>query len=293
MSNKQNKTKDIKQEVKVYGPNKVFVSYTHPARARALLAKGRAIILSIKPFKIQLRDCVLEGVNPEREKTMTKNKKRPYVSFTELFKEEKDIWVQNVGKTQISLNFMTSPGVYVGKCLPRTSKPINLSQFVSFEAIKSSTDLKIILNRRPAKLLVLTDEEAQNIFNEMARANGTSMEKEMDIAFEEVTMLMDHIVPEVSESSEADHNLENMKRQAAGIENEPDAGDPQDIVTPKVIGLLERVGDDVPQLDKLGVRELREELEVISDEFTRADREYLKVNAPKSIKKWVAQLGSE
>jgi len=216
--------------------------------------------------------------------------KRKYTSFTELFKEERDIWVQNVGKTQISLNFMTSPGVYVGKCLPRTRKPVNLSQFVSFQAIKESNDLKIILNRRPAKLLILTDEEAQAIFRDMAKGNGTTMEDEMDKAFEEVTMLMDHVVPELSESVEADHNLAEMKRIAAGVAIEEDDDDPQDVVTPAIIGWMELVADDVPQAERMAVRTLREELEVIQDELTRADREYLKIHAPKSIAKWVAQL---
>ena len=286
---KQQPKKEIKQEVKVLGPNKEFVSYTHPARARSLLAKGKAFIVStINPFTIQLKGRVLEGDNSERKKTMVT--KRKYVSFTELFKEEKDIWVQNVGKTQISLQFQTSPGTYVGKCLPRSRKPINLSQFVSFEAIKNSNDLKVILNRRPAKLLILTDEEAQAVFQSMAKANGTSMEEEMDIAFEEVTMLMDHIVPEISETTEAEHELEAMKRKAAGVIDDPIGNDPQDIVTPKVIGLLEQVGDDVPQGERMRVGDLKAELEVMAEDFTRADFKHLNMHAPASIKKWANQL---
>jgi len=283
--------KDEKHSVKVLGSGKEFVSYTHPARARSLLAKGRAFILSSKPFTIQLKGRVVEGVNPEREKTMTK--KRKYVSFTDLFREECDIWVQNISKTQISLNFMTSPGVYTGICLPRTRKPFNLSQWVSWDAIKGSNDLKIILNRRPAKLQILTDAEAQDVFKSMAQQNSTSMETEMDKAFEEQSMLMNHIVPESSETQEVDHDLEAMKRVAAGIETETTEDDPQDIVTPRVIGLLEQVGEDVPQAERMRVGDLKAELELLADEFTRADYNHLMLHAPATIKKWVATLQAE
>ena len=283
-----NQTQDIKHSVKVLGASKEFVSWTHPARARALLAKGRAFILSTKPFVIGLKGRVLEGANPEKEKTMVT--KRKYTSFTDLFKIETDIWVQNISKTQISLNFMTATGISTGICIPRSRKPFNLSQWVSWDAIKGSNDLKIIINRRPAKLLVLTDKEAQAVFKSMADANSTSMEDEMDRAFEEQSMLLNHIVPETAESVEADRELEAMKRQAAGLEQEPDLDDPQDIVTPKVIGLIEQTGDDVPQAERMRVGDLKEELELLADDFTTADFEYIRLHAPKSIKKWAAQL---
>jgi len=201
--------------------------------------------------------------------------------------------VQNISKTQISLNFMTSPGVYTGICLPRTRKPFNLSQWVSWDAIKGSNDLKIILNRRPAKLQILTDAEAQDVFKSMAQQNSTSMETEMDKAFEEQSMLMNHIVPESSETQEVDHDLEAMKRVAAGIETETTEDDPQDIVTPRVIGLLEQVGEDVPQAERMRVGDLKAELELLADEFTRADYNHLMLHAPATIKKWVATLQAE
>lgn len=282
--------KDSKHSVKVVGPNKEFVSYTHPARARSLLSRGKAFILTTNPFTIQMKGRIMNGDNSERKDAM-QNQKRSYVSFTELFREEKDLWVQNISKTQISLQFMTSPGVYVGRCLPRTRKPINLSQFVSFDAIKNSNDLKTILNRRPAKLQILTEEEAMNVFKELAKANDTSMEEELEKAFEEQTMLMDHIVPESSEHVSKEHDLKGMKQVAANMGNLPEEeDDTEDMVTPRVVGLLEQAADDAPDGEKISVRALKEELEVIQDELTRADIEYIMIHAPKSIKKWAANM---
>ena len=220
-------------------------------------------------------------------------RKRSYVSFTELFKTESDIWVQNISKTQISLQFMTAPGVYVGRCLPRSRKPINLSQFVSFDAIKNSNDLKTILNRRPAKLQVLTEEEAMAIFQELADANKTTIDDEIEKAFEEQSMLMDHIVPEISEESDKEHNLAAMKKVAANAGNLPDEEDEvdaQDVVTPRVVGVIEQASPDTPAPDKLSVRALKEELEVMEDDLTRADIDYILIHAPKSVKRWAANL---
>jgi hypothetical protein len=283
---------DPNNQVRVLGPSNEYVSTTHPARARKLIHRGKAYIISNNPFTIKMRGKIVGGDNTEREKAMS-NPKSKYVNFVEYFKEEKNVWVQNISKTQISLEFPISPGVVMGRCIPRTKKPVNLSQYVSWEAIKNSTGLKTILNRRPAKLLLLTEEEAMAYYDEQAQMYNTTREEELDKAFEEVTMLMDHVVPESSETERKDHDLERMKAKLeAGNDEEPETeeDDPQDVLTPKVVGLVAEAGEDVPQAERKGARELKEELEVIEDELTRADLEHLANFAPKSIQKWANGL---
>lgn len=270
-------TNPEKDSVKVLGPNNEFISYTHPARARKVLGQGKAFILSTNPFIIKMI-----GVNSERKVPM-QVKKSQIVNFTELFREEKDVWLQNLGKTQISLQFETAPGRIASVCLPRTKKPFNLSSRVPFSAIKSSMDLRIILNRRPARLQILTVEQAMEYFAERAKEYGTTVEEEVEKAFDEQTALMDHVAYVAPENMVVKSIEEQVKEAEA-------SNDPQDVVSPRVIGLISQADVDQKPEERMGVRELKEELEVMEDDLTLADLDYIINLAPTSIQKWAAKV---
>lgn len=68
-------------------------------------------------------------------------------NFTEYFREERDVYVQNKSNTQVSLQFETSPGRIESVLIPRDKKPLNLTQIVPFTAIKASVDLRKKIGR--------------------------------------------------------------------------------------------------------------------------------------------------
>lgn len=269
---------DIKHQVKVLGPNNEFVSYTHPARARKLIGQGRAFVLSTTPFIIKMK-----GDNSERKVPM--QKKSHIINFTEMFKEEKDIWVQNLGKTQISLQFETAPGRIASVCVPRTKAPFHLSARIPFAAIKSSMDLRIMLNRRPARLQILTQDEAMEYFAERAKDLGTSAEEEAEKAFDQHTALMEHIAYTAPET-EKPKTVEELVKEAEANATEEDA------VNPRVIGLIQQADPSQKDGEKMAIRELKEEFEVLEDELTAGDLDYIINLAPKSIQKWAMQVKS-
>jgi hypothetical protein len=268
---------DNSQSVEVLGPHDEYVSHTHPARARKLINQGKACILSTKPFIIKMR-----GV-PERTYVMGTKKFIKPTNFTELFREEKDIWVQNVGKTQISMQFEPSPGRIVSVCIPRTKDPFNLSTRVSWDALRNSTDFKIMINRRPARLIIMSYDEVEAYFKTKAKNNKTSVDEEMAVSFEKQTALMEHTAYVAPEDAEV-KTLAQMEREAEESAEEEDA------ISPRLVGLLNRYDKDLPKEDQISVAELKDELEVMADELTPADWDYIQSLAPKSIKNWAQKL---
>lgn len=266
------------KKVIVIGPHGEFVSHTHPAKARKLVASGKAFILENTPFKIKLREAT------ERTEEMPKR----VINYTQLFKEEKDIYIQNVGKTQVSIGFEVAPGRTDSVCLPRTRKPFNLTSRIPWAAIKGSMDLRILLNRRPANIALLSEEEYLEYYKNMAKQKGTTMEQEIEEAFEHHSALMDRRAFTVDEDSTPKTIEEARADQEAAV-----ADDPEEQITPSVIGLMQRIEPGAPAAEKLGIYELIEELEVLGDDLTSADCDYIEAKGTAKVKKWIRERVQE
>lgn len=262
--------------VKVLDSGDSFESYTHPANARKLVSAGSAFILSTTPFVIKLR-----GVHSERKSKMIKSK--IVTNFTEMFKEETDIWVQNVGGTQISMQFVSPGGQVAAVLIPRSKKPFNLSTYVPFSALKNSRDLRQILNRRPARLIPLTTLEVDAYFEKLAKDRKSSVEHEIEQAFLEQSALMEH-------RAYVEPETEVPKPIAKQVKEAEAAVDPEEVVTPRIIGLIKSADKTQDASHRMGARQLKDELEVLVDEMTSADLDYIIQLAPKSVSKWAASL---
>ena len=118
-----------------------------PARARILVREHSAVWITNDPPTIRLTSDRSISMQPQ-----VQTKKTTIVNWTEYFREEKDIFVQNIANAQISLSFETSPGHIQGFLVPHTRDPFNLTQHIPFEAIKKSADFRRMLNRRPPAL---------------------------------------------------------------------------------------------------------------------------------------------
>ena len=267
---------DDSQKVTVVNTKNEFLSYTHPARARKLLKQGKAEVFSNDPFIIKIRGG--------RGAIMQPRQLGPMVNFTEFFREERDIYVQNTsGGMQISITFEVAPGRVEHVTIPPTKKPFNLTQFVPFNAIKNSTDIRRFITRHPPRLRLMTEEEYNEFFVSLAKRRGTSMDQEITQALEEQAMLMDRRVPV---DATPPKKIDELREE---IESNPElAGSDQ--VHPRVAGICAEVGPEVEEKDRPKAGKILDDLEAIEDQLKEGDLEYLmsKGGYP-TVKKWAKQ----
>ena len=218
-------------------------------------------------------------------------KRAPVITnFTEYFREERDVYVQNKSNTQVSLQFETSPGRVDSMLIPRDKKPLNLTQMVPFKAIKESVDLRKMVNRQPPVLVLLTEEEYLAYYERIAQADNTPIDKVIAEAQQYQRDLQDKRVftaPEPKGRKTLEDTAEDRKDEPA---------DPQDKVTARIVGICNSVGEDVSEKDRLAAGPMLEEIKDLDagQALTRADLEYLQGHGfYKSVKNWALTTHAE
>ncbi len=210
--------------------------------------------------------------------------KKPIITnFTHYFSgEERDVYIQNISNNQISIQFEVGPGRYESVLVPRSRRPLNLTQHIPFDAIKRSTDIRKLVNRRPPVLQLMTAEEYNKFYEDMAKSMGTTIDQEVEKSLELQAALMDRRVPEVEKGKET-KSIDELEQER---NDDPEAAAEMQPI-PRVIGLCAQVGPDVPQTDKPQVAEMMSELETLEGEMRPTDFEYLASKGHyKAIKKW-------
>ena len=200
-------------------------------------------------------------------------------NFTEYFRVERDVYVQNRSNTQVSMQFETFPGRVESVLLPKTKNPINLTQLVPFDAIKQSVDLRKMVNRRPPVLVLMEEAEYIAFYENLSKGQGVSIEEAMDGAHQ----TQSDIQNKRAFTNAAPKSRKTIEEEAEARKDEP--ADPDEKITARVVGLCASVGEDLDEKDRLGAREMLEELRDL--ELTTADLEYLLGHGfYKSIKKF-------
>ncbi len=263
------------ERVSVLNQKNKHISYVHPARARKLLKKGKAETFSTKPFTIKLK-------GEKRGKKMV-----AITNFTEYFRgDDRDVYVRNVCNNQVSLQFEISTGRTEHVLIPKTRDPFNLTQHVPFDAIKRSTDIRKLVNRRPPALELLTSEEYEKYYEGLAKRKGTSKEEEIIRALELQTSLMERRPPV---SDDKPKSMDDIKKERTD-NDEVDEEQP----LPRIIGLCSQVGAKVEKDQKLNANEMMNELESMESELRPTDFEYIASNGYyKIVKKWANKRYSE
>jgi hypothetical protein len=90
------------------------------------------------------------------------------MNWLRYFQDERDIWVQNVSNTQLSLQFEVAQGQIQGVLIPMGGDPICLTQEVPYDAIKKSMDFRRFLNRQPTIMKAMDDDEVQSYYKKKA-----------------------------------------------------------------------------------------------------------------------------
>lgn len=97
---------------------------------------------------------------------------RTVTNWFKFFQTERELWVQNTSATQLSMQFEVAPGHYTGVLVPIGPDPVCLTNEVPFESIKKSLDFRKFLNRVPAVLRLMTEEQAHEYYTARARNLG-------------------------------------------------------------------------------------------------------------------------
>lgn len=260
--------------VSVLDSKNKFLSFTHPAKARKLVREGKYTVFNNDPFIIKMAG--------NGRQTM----ENAFINFTDFFREERDVWVQNVsGTKQISMEFVTVNGQAIPYLLPRGRKPQNLSQRVPFTAIKNSMTLRDLLNRRPRVIKLLTVEEATEFYQKRANANNTTLDSELEASFTIQRNLQDKKADTVDETPER----RTIVEQAKLVE---EVGEQ---IHPRVVGMCQESRPDPEKKAKrLKAEDFTEELSEMEGILTQDDLAYVSSHAAyKTVRAWAQKRQSD
>jgi len=253
--------------VSVLDVNNRHISFTSSARARILVKKGKAFIFGVEPYIIKLNGK--QRVKDRKVKEMQR-KEKSIKNFTEYFRDERDVYVQNKTNTQISLEFGMTPNIS-SVTIPKTKKPFNLSQHVPFKDLKNSVNLRKMLNRRPPVMDLMEEKEYIGFYEDLAKENNTDIDEEINRANEEQMRLMNRQF----QMEDAKREDEKAEAEAEDIEIPPQP-------KPFIVGLCV---DNTKTAS-----EILDDLKMMEDELTVADLEYLQNKIElKTVKKWVVK----
>jgi hypothetical protein len=139
---------------------------TSSANARILLREGCATLRSKDPVAITLA----RTANGWRRSAMQ------VVSWTDFFKEERDVFLQNISSTVVSMEFRDHGGVVIPIRILPTRDPVNLTEHIPFELIKRSQDFRKLVNRQPSVVIILSEAEYRAYFEKKAQQDGADPE---------------------------------------------------------------------------------------------------------------------
>lgn len=281
-----------------YGPNPTWMvavldrdgtvlDSCDPARARILVRDGEAVWILREPATIQLQRAVALG---RRRETM------PIVNWTEFFKQEHDIYVQNVANAQVSLEFEIAPGVIQGFLFPHGRHPVNITQHIPFNSVKASTNFRKMLNRRPPALQLLSEEEFMKYYE--ARAKDWRLpdpHAAIDRAEELRQGVAQHAAYTTDEKPEPIHEVVRDDIHLGG-KKEVKAHEivsTDEIINPRVLHICNQVNHEIQERDKMKAANMLEEFETVG-QLKLDDYEYIRAHGYwKTVKLWAKQRAAE
>jgi hypothetical protein len=284
-------------DVRVLDASSKLLESCHPARARLLVKEGKAEWYLNDPPTIQLN----RAVKPSEIRSSVMSN-RQIVNWTEYFATEHDIYVQNVANAQISLSFEIAPGNTQSFLVPHTRDPFNLTQHIPFAAIKSSADFRKMINRRPAALTVMSEDEYKDYYIKKAKATGqTDWMSAVDSAEEKrtgmqnKTAIKDVPKPTPIHKVVEDGQLFGEKKTVQSLDGNVSE---DEIINPRVLHLCQQVNVQIEDAQKMKAHALLEELQTIEGDLKIDDFEYVRAHAYwKTVKAWaktrIAALSSD
>lgn len=207
-------------------------------------------------------------------------------NFTQFFKEEKDIYVQNLSTGQVSLQFGNGDDAQ-GFTLTRSRDPVNLTNHVPFKKIADSTLFRKMLSRKPAILRIMDEEEYQAYFTSKAKANKTTVEEVISAAESKRAGYKEKAIAPPKTTAPADDDTKEKK------DEEPTTV--AEVINPRVIHLCHQASSkEIPEAERMKPADLLQEFKDIQGELKFDDLEYISAHTTnKTVKAWVLTCQKE
>lgn len=224
-------------------------------------------------------------------------------NFTEYFREERDVYVQNISNAQLSLEFNMGEGRVEGFTIPTIRDPINLTQHLPFVAIKNSMDFRKLLSRRPPVLSLLSQKEYEAYFARRAKARNmltSEGEPDVDAAIDMAEEKRRRTSDKNLRESVADHKpdpIHEVTEKGTGPGGAPRFGERQrvsasemiaedEVINPRILHLCNQVKAEVEDHERMPAADLLEALQDVPN-LGIEDFEHIRAHGfYKSVKKW-------
>jgi hypothetical protein len=251
-----------------------FLDYTHPAVARKLLKDGVAVVWSRSPFTIKLTRTVSEPTYQRRAQVA--------INWIEYFKEEKDIYCQNVSDMQVSIIFEI--GMNRGETYrwDPMSQPVCLTQYIPFDSVKKNIDFRKFVTRRPPIFVLLTEEEFKTYYRRQAESEGLYTKDEKGKKIPDIDAAV--------AKAEADQKAVREGKandQRAPLTQPPEEEDAtkapapkivteDEIINPRVLHLCNQVKNEIPENERMPANDMLRELKTVRAGLKMDDWEYVR-----------------
>ena len=190
-------------------------------------------------------------------------------NFTEFFKVERDIYVSNISNCQVSVTFEVSPGHSENYLFTNSKDPVNLTRHIPFHAIKSSMDLRRMLNRIPPALTLLTDEEFNNYYTKQVKTHGfKSVDEAIDKAEQRRAAIHNRTtLPDAPDPIKLHDVVEDGKHLGEHKVVRSNLGEVSEAeeINPRVLNLCLQIHPSIPDQQKMSAQQMLSELDVLDN----------------------------
>lgn len=204
-------------------------------------------------------------------------------SFTDYFKEERDIYVQNISSYNISINFDAGGGQFMSHTFMPTRDPVNLTVYIPFKSIANSNEFRRMVNRQPKVLQLLTHDEYVQYYERQAASKNLRSVEEAIMQAQQRAEDRGFTAPPREEDS-AEEQQESKRDTKGNYLSE------EEVIHPRILNLCLQVHPSVPENQKMPASDVLAELDLLSDQLKFDDWEYVYSHGYyKSVKNFAKQ----
>lgn len=203
-------------------------------------------------------------------------------SFTDYFREERDIYVQNISSYNVVVNFDVGNGQSTSYTFIPSRDPINLTMTIPFRAIANSTEFRRMINRKPSVLRLITHDQYMAHYEGKAAASG------MKTADEAIAAALERVANRGEPTPETPIPEPINSAPATDTNGRPLSE--EEVINPRVLHLCLQVHPTVPDNQKMSAQDMLNELEVLAGSLKFDDWEYVFSHGYyKSVKNYAKQ----
>jgi len=211
-----------------------FLESTREGKARKLLKTGKADLIAKDPPFIQLKKKVF--IQDKKEKKMNNLR-----SIDQYFKDQEEVYVQNVIGGIVSLTFHAQDGRVEPFTLPNDKRPVRLTDYIPKDMIRRSPDFRKLLMRRPPAIRLLTDEQYGTRLEKLAKTTKKSEDEIVNEVAEKLS-LAQRKIPEPAKKKDTDPvmNTQNEpETPAQGVQSDVAIpGQADDGINPRILQIV-------------------------------------------------------